>query len=194
VITEGRATVDDHMAKANSVARDENLRRHLDLGSYKAGMPEKKVRLRRSPFIGSVVEMRWRRGLDRAQAMVEFALIAPLVLVLLLVGVQFAIIGAAALGLGQANYQAARYAAVNPTANQSAVQSFMLSVASPLISAESGKYVTTNVSPAPPCTFGNTVTVSLSFDVSHLVVLPNPFLGMLTFPTALSSTESAVCE
>ncbi len=46
-----------------------------------------------------------------AQAMVEFALIAPLVLLLLLVGVQFAIIGAAALGLGQANYQAARYAA-----------------------------------------------------------------------------------
>ena len=129
-----------------------------------------------------------------AQAMVEFALIAPLVLLLLLVGVQFAIIGAAALGLGQANYQAARYAAVNPSANQSAVKSFMLSVASPLISAESGKYVTTSVSPAPPCTFGNTVTVSLSFDVSHLVVLPNPFLGIVSFPSALSSTESAVCE
>jgi len=135
-----------------------------------------------------------RRSVARAQAAVEFALIAPVVLVLLLVGIQFAIIGAASLGLGQANYQAARYAAINPTASQSAVQTFMLSVASPLISANNGNYVTTTVSPAPPCSFGNTVTVSLSFDIAHLVVLPNPFLGIVTFPTALTSTESAVCE
>lgn len=130
----------------------------------------------------------------RAQAALEFALVTPLVLIVLFVGIQFAIIGAAALGLGQANYQAARYAAVNPTASQSAVQNFMLSVASPLISANQGSYVNMSMNPAPPCTFGNTVTVSLNFDVTHLVVLPNPFLGMISFPTSLSSTESAICE
>jgi Flp pilus assembly protein TadG len=148
----------------------------------------------KTQFIKPSLEKHQRSIFTRAQAAVEFALIAPVVLVLLLVGVQFAIIGAASLGLGQANYQAARYAAINPTATQSAVQTFMLSTASPLISANSGQYVTTTVSPAPPCSFGNTVTVSLSFDVSHLVVLPNPFMGMVSFPTSLTSTESAVCE
>ena len=139
----------------------------------------------------------WKRriaGADRAQAAVEFALIAPLVAVVMLVGVQFAIIGAAALGLGQANYQGARYAAVNPTASQSAVQAYMISVASPLISANNGQYLTTSMSPAPPCPFGNTVTVSATFDIAHLVVLPNPFMGIIHFPTTLSNSESAFCE
>jgi len=147
-----------------------------------------------SHLIEPVAPMRRRSLLARAQAAVEFALIAPLVVLLLLVGVQFAIIGAAALGLGQANYQAARYAAVNPTASQSAVNTFMLSVASPLISANSGQYVQTTLSPAPPCAQGNTVTVSLTFNVAHLVALPNPFMGLAAFPPSLSSTESAICE
>ncbi len=145
-------------------------------------------------LMDSASRVRRLTGFARAQAALEFALVTPLVLIVLLVGIQFAIIGASALGLGQANYQAARYAAVNPTASQSAVNSFMLSVASPLITANSGKYVTMNMNPAPPCAFGNTVTVSLSFDVTHLVVLPNPFLGLISFPTSLSSTESAICE
>jgi len=143
--------------------------------------------------IKPVAPTRRKAILGRAQAAVEFALIAPLAILLLLVGVQFAIIGAASLGLGQANYQAARYAATNPSATQSDVNSFMLSVASPLISANSGQYVTTTVSPSP-CVPGNPVTVSLTFSVAHLVVLPNPFLGMATFPTSLSSNLSAICE
>ncbi len=51
--------------------------------------------------------------------MVELALVAPIVLFAMLVGIQFAIIGTAALGLGQANYQGARYAATNTSATQS---------------------------------------------------------------------------
>jgi hypothetical protein len=133
-------------------------------------------------------------GAGRGQAAVELALITPLVAIVLLVGVQFAIIGAAALGLGQANYQGARYAAVNPSASLSAVQNYIISVASPLISASNGQYLTTSMSPAPPCPFGNMVTVSATFDIAHLVVLPNPFMGVIHFPTTLSSSESAFCE
>lgn len=139
----------------------------------------------------------WKRriaGASRAQAAVEFALIAPLVAIVMLVGVQFAIIGAASLGLGQANYQGARYAAVNTSASQSAVQNYILSVASPLISANNGQYLTTSMSPAPPCSFGGTVTVSATFDIAHLVILPNPFMGIIHFPTTLSNSESAFCE
>jgi Flp pilus assembly protein TadG len=133
-------------------------------------------------------------GARRAQAAVEFALIAPVVAIVLLVGVQFAIIGAASLGLGQVNYQGARYAAVNTSASQSAVRAYMISVASPLISANNGQYLTTSMNPAPPCSFGGTVTVSTTFDISHLVMLPNPFMGVINFPTTLSNSESAFCE
>ena len=130
---------------------------------------------------------------EQGQAAVELALITPIVLFLMLVGIQFAIIGTVALGLGQVDYQGARYAANNPSASQSAVQTYMVSVASPLISAGSGKYLTATLSPTPPCTFGSTITVSVSYDAKHLVVLPNPFLG-IAFPTTLTNSESAFCE
>src|ERR1039458_6514622 len=77
---------------------------------------------------------RRRDGAGRGQAAVELALIIPIVLCLMVVGIQFALVGVAALGLGQVNYQGARYAATNPSASQSAVQSYMVSVASPIIS------------------------------------------------------------
>lgn len=127
------------------------------------------------------------------QAMVELALILPVVSVVLVIGLQYAVIGTAALALGQVNYQGARYAAINSSADQSAVQSYMLSVASPIISANSGKYLCSTMTPAPPCSFGSSVKVSLTFDSKHLVVLPNPFLG-INFPTSLNSSESAFCE
>ena len=131
-------------------------------------------------------------GVHRGQASVELALITPIVLFVMLIGIQYSILGLAVLGLGQADYQGARYAATNPSATQSAVQSYMVSVASPFISAGSGRYLTSTVTPTP-CTFGSNVTVSVSFDASHLVVLPNPFFG-IAFPTTLTNTESAFCE
>jgi hypothetical protein len=137
--------------------------------------------------------VRWLRASGRAQSMVELAFVLPVVLTVMVIGVQFAIIGAASLALGQVNYQGARYAAINGTATASAIKTYMLSVASPTISANSGAYLTSTVSPAPPCTFGTSVTVSLSYDAAHLLALSNPFLG-ITFPTTLTSTESAFCE
>jgi Flp pilus assembly protein TadG len=132
-------------------------------------------------------------GAGRAQAAAEFAIILTVALIVLVVGVQFAIIGEAALALGQVNYQGARYAAINPSATQAQVKTYMLSVASPTIAANSGSYLTTTLSPAPPCAFGATVTVGTSFNAAHLVALPNPFLG-ISFPTTLTNSESAFCE
>jgi hypothetical protein len=137
--------------------------------------------------------VRWLRASGRAQSMVELAFVLPVVLTVLVIGVQFAIIGAASLALGQVNYQGARYAAINANATSAAIKTYMLSVASPTISANSGAYLTSTVSPAPPCTFGTAVTVSLSYDAAHLLALSNPFLG-ITFPTTLTSSESAFCE
>jgi Flp pilus assembly protein TadG len=137
--------------------------------------------------------MHRRKGAGRAQSAVEFAIALPVVLMTLLVGIQYAIIGAAALALGQVNYQGARYAAINTSKTQDEVTSYMLSVASPTISQNNGQYLTVNLSPAPPCAFGTSITLALTFDTSNLLALPNPFFG-INFPTQLTSSESAFCE
>lgn len=137
--------------------------------------------------------LRRMRRLSPAQSMVELAFVLPVVVIVLVVGVQFAIIGAADLALGQVNYQGARYAAVNSTADQSAVQAYMVSVASPIIAANGGSYLSSTLSPTPPCTYGTQVTVAVSFTSSSLLALPNPFLG-ISFPTTLTSSETAFCE
>ena len=154
----------------------------------RAGSFGRKQRLGKGARQGS------RLGWADAQSLVEFAMIVPFITILLLVGVQLAVIGDAALGLGQVDYQGARYAAVNPSYTQSQVQSYMVSVASPLIGANGGSYLTSTLSPTPPCAFGSTVTVAVSFNIRHLVVLPNPFLGLITFPTTLTNSQSAFCE
>ena len=128
----------------------------------------------------------------RGQSVVEMGLVMPVVLFVMLIGIQYAIIGLAVLGLGQANYQGARYAAVNSGATSDSVKSYMVSVASPIVGASSGHYLTSSVS-SLPCTFGSSVTVSVTFNAAHLIVLPNPFFG-IPFPTTLSNSETAFCE
>ena len=141
------------------------------------------------------LKAKWRGRLERAQAAVEFALIAPVVIVVMLVGIQFAIIGAASLGLGDVAYQGARWAAINSSSTPAQVRTYMISVASPLIASSNGSYLTVSIPAGTmPCTFGGTVQVPVSFDIAHLVVLPNPFMGMIHFPTALTNSESAFCE
>lgn len=159
----------------------------------KQSLYSKTMRTKRDTLANLAAAARGMTGAGRAQAAVEMAIILPIVLMVLVVGIQYAVIGEAALALGQANFQAARYAAVNTSADQSTVQSYMVSIASPVISSSNGQYLTSTLSPTPPCTFGSTVTVSVTYNASHLVALPNPFLG-IRFPTSLSSSESAFCE
>ena len=132
-------------------------------------------------------------AMRRAQAAVEFAFLTILVIFLLIVGVQFAMIGNAALALGQMNYQGARYAAVNPNADQTAVTSYMVSVGSPTVTTNNGANLTVTLTPNTARTFGQPVTVSVVFNAASLVVLPNPFFG-ISFPTQLQSTETAMTE
>jgi hypothetical protein len=65
--------------------------------------------------------------------MVEFALVLFVALIVLFVAIQMAFIGQAALALGQLNYQAARYAAVNPTFGCSELATYMSSNGSPTV-------------------------------------------------------------
>ena len=158
--------------------------------------------------------------------MVEFALIATVAMIVLLVSVQLALIGGDALDLGQMNYQGSRWAAVNTCATADQVLQYILSVGSPTVTQSGGNCGTqltmtltdsnggpknytgstcTTPTPATTCanprSFGTPVTITLKFDASNAIFLygaggatNKPWMGLINFPTQLSSTESAMAE
>lgn len=149
----------------------------------------------------SPARLRGRRG----QAMVEFAMVAVIAIFVLLVAIQYAMIGQAALALSQAAYQGSRYAAVYGSTSQSDVQTYLVGsgntpgAASPTITRNGGQYLTFTMNPTTtPRTFGQSVTVTLTFDVcgSGMLVLGRScgsFFGV-SFPHSLTATETAMSQ
>lgn len=132
----------------------------------------------------------------RGQAMVEFALVAIVAIIVLVVGIQFALIGQAALAVSQLSFAGARYASVNTSYNQSQVQDYMVQVGSPTITSHNGANLNITVTRSTNSDgtyFGQPVTVSISYNATGQLVLPNPFLG-IRFPTTLTATETAMQE
>ena len=141
----------------------------------------------------------------RGQAMVEFALLATLSMVVLLVGIQFAIIGQAALAVTQASYLGARAASVNSTMTSSQLNTTLQTLVSPTITGAQASLTLTNASD-PTCaggtrTFGCGFNVTVTYNATSKLFLPTtwslPIFGstqIITFPTALSSTQSAMTE
>jgi len=122
------------------------------------------------------------------------AIVITVLAFVLVMAVQFALLGSAALALNQVTYQGARYAAVNLSADQSAVYNYMLKVGSPTITSSSGSNLSINLNPSlTPRTMFTSVTVSSTFNARGLVVIPNPFFGV-TLPTTLTATETAMAE
>ena len=145
----------------------------------------------------------------RAQAIVEFALVLIIAVIVLFGSVQLALIGQLALALGQMNYQGVRYAAVSPDCTDAAskcglsnesVTQYMLSVASPTIvsitnaNAKALTVTYTNVTnPGVKRLAGDTVKIVCTLDISSKIFLPN--LGLhFPSPYKLSSTEQAFTE
>jgi TadE-like protein len=145
------------------------------------------------------------------QAMVEFAFVAGLLLLIALVGIQFAIIGNAALAVNQCAYSVARYASVNyqdqnlGNPNSDAQVQALIPPAIGGTGSSGTALATIALTPcaAPPNNFGSVTTVTVTYDLvgGKKIFLPNPFSivsGVLNanvgFPTTVSATQSAFCE
>lgn len=143
------------------------------------------------------------RAHQGGQAMVEFALIATIIMVVLLVGVQFAIIGQAALAVSQASYLGARTASVNNTMTSDQLNTTLQSQISPTISGATVSWALTNAAD-PACaggtrSFGCPITVTVTYDATSKLFLPSSWTILGTthpigFPTSLSASESAMTE
>lgn len=134
-----------------------------------------------------------RLGLSNCgQTLVEFAFILPVLLLLMLGVVQVILIGAAALAVNQAAVACARYASLEPSVDQSALESYLKTIASPLINDTHLSNVVLSPSSVPRQT-GSPVSVTISYNLTAKLFLGSSFLG-LDFPTQISVTETMTSE
>ena len=149
---------------------------------------------------------RLRSGLiSRGQSMVEFALISTVAMMVMFVGIQFALIGQAALAVSQGASALARYAAVNPgalgtngtvtlpTAAQQLLSSSILTNGGADLTTTIASYTgtTTNTTSSPAYT--DRVVITLSYNAAGKIALPNPFFG-IQFPSTLAASDSQMYE
>jgi Flp pilus assembly protein TadG len=128
----------------------------------------------------------------RGQTLVEFALIIPVFLLLMLGVVQMVIVGGAALAVNQAAISCARYASLNPSFAQSSVNTYLTTTASPLIS-DSGLQALTLSPVTVPRTTGTAVTVTVTYKLQTKLILGTTFFGV-TFPSQLSVSQTMTSE
>jgi Flp pilus assembly protein TadG len=182
-----------HWLTVGSAQAEGSMSNQLDQ-KWNASQSGKLPRLRGSRF-------------SRGQTMVEFAMGAVLTLVVMLVGVQFAIIGQAALALNQGASALARYAAVHPgtvsSGKASSLPSSARNLLSPTILTGSGGDLTVTVQSLTPTGAPekgtliqgqDQVVINLSYNAAGKVVLPTNTLLGLEFPTTLTASNSQLYE
>jgi len=149
---------------------------------------------------------RLRSGLiSRGQSMVEFALISTVAMMVMFVGIQFALIGQAALAVSQGASALARYAAVNPgalgtngtvtlnTAAQQLLSSSILTNGGADLTTTIASYTGTSTTTTSTPAYTDRVVITLSYSATSKIALPNPFFG-IQFPTSLSASDSQMYE
>jgi len=157
-----------------------------------------------APLVGSRI--------IQGQSTVEFALLSTLAMVILLVGVQFALIGQAELALSQGSSVLARYAAVHqnalgtyngqvsgnslPTAVQQLLSSTLLNNGGSDLTVNINSYqgTTANTQTNGPVASVDRVVINMTYNTAGVMALPNPFLGLISFPTGLSGSDSELYE
>lgn len=126
------------------------------------------------------------------QTIVEFALIIPIFLLLMLGVVQMVVVGGAALAVNQAALSCARYASLNPSATEDTVANYLSGTASPLIN-DSGLQPLTLTPTAVPRQTGAAVAVTVSYNLKTKLFLGITFFGV-TFPSQVSVTQTMTSE
>lgn len=126
------------------------------------------------------------------QTLVEFAFILPLFLLLMLGVIQMVLIGGAALAVNQAAVSCSRYAALNPTYNGTQINTYLTTIASPLINDTGLKPISVTPTSVPRTT-GSAVSVTVTYDLKTKLLLGTTFFGV-SFPTQVSVTHTVTSE
>lgn len=146
-----------------------------------------------------------RSRISRGQSAVEFALISVVALVVMLVGVQYALLGQAAVALNQGVSALARYAIENPgtlgdstgngsvTLNQGLENLLSTTILTGTnnsdLTVKIASYqgsTTTPVNTSPQ--FGDRCVITMSYQTQSKIFVPNNSLGLVTLPGTLTAS------
>lgn len=135
---------------------------------------------------------------------------ATVALAVMLIGIQFAIIGQAALAVSQGASALARYAAVNPgalgtdngsvsggslpTAAQNLLSSSILSNSGSDLTVTIASYTGTTTTTTSSPQYTDRVVISMSYNAANKIVLPSSTLLGISFPTTLTASDSQMYE
>jgi Flp pilus assembly protein TadG len=164
---------------------------------------------------------RRRRRISQGQSMVEFALISAFALAVMLVGIQYALIGQAAVAVSQGASALARYASANPgtlgnstgngsvTLNQGLENLLSSTIGTNswgdlTVTITSYQGTTSNVTTAASNPngpqFGDRCVISFSYNTRSKLAVPNPFLAVppifpgISFPSQLGASAAQLYE
>ena len=141
--------------------------------------------------------------------MAEFALISTLVLVVMLVGNQFALLGQAAVALNQGSSALARYASENPgtvggpTGNGAVTLTPpMKALLSPTIGSNGWGDLTVNIISYQGNTntvtttpgFGDRLLITFSYATQSKIFVPNNSLGFVSLPNTLTAANTQLYQ
>jgi Flp pilus assembly protein TadG len=130
----------------------------------------------------------------RGQAFVEMTFMISALLVVIIVGIEGAVLGQRSYALTQVAYQGARYAAVNPAYDPTTITNYVLQIAPAQIDQNSGAQLKVNVSPTSiPRVTGTPVTVTITYTFPHPLSF-SPTLFGLSFPKKISATDVTMSE
>ncbi len=127
------------------------------------------------------------RGFRRGQAMVETSYLILTAVFILVALIQGAILWSRSMAVVDLAYQGARYAAVNPSYDSNTVIAYMLQIAAPEISQNSGNQLSITISDSgTPRAAGTPITVTVVY------TLPTPLA--FGFPGRLNGSNTTMSE
>lgn len=138
-----------------------------------------------------------RKSDHRGQALVEFALVLPVLIVLAVLVVQYGIIYRTAAELTNLSREGARFAATSPATNQPILDRIALVTPSDLNPSD----ITTTITPAPgdparASGSGGNITVTISYNMSNKLFMPLPstFMGVHIFVQTYTVSSTFAVE
>lgn len=142
-----------------------------------------------------MTRMRMHKPVGRGQALVEFALVLPVLLVLSMLIIQYGIIFYTTLSVTNLTREGARYAATAPVSDDP-IFTRIQNVMPPNI-----KYSDLNITISPDegdsvraVGSGGLITVTITYDMSKKLFLPSTFFGAKIFSSTYSTQATMMVE
>ena len=132
----------------------------------------------------------------RGQALVEFALVLPVLLILCMLIIQYGVIFYTTISLTNLSREGARYAATAPVADDP-IKTRMRDVLPGNIvwsDIQNNISITANPSNSRSVNSGGLITVQITYDMRKKLFLPSTFLGVHIFNTAYVTKTTMMIE